>query len=68
MGLKVCLMSSVPSAACCVVVMNQQQEQKNHQRHQCTDTSVTPCQKVSKYCTVVEDGRVVVKLLPVNPE
>jgi len=68
MGLKFCPMFS-PSGACCVAVMNQQREQRNYQHHQCTDTSVKPCQKVSKYCTVVEDGRVVVKLLPpVSPE
>jgi hypothetical protein len=63
-GLKVCPMSSLHSGPCCVAVINQQRQQRNYQQHQCADTSVKPCQQVTKYCTVVEDGRVVVKPLP----
>ncbi len=63
-GLKVCPMSSLHSGPCCVAVMNQQREQRNYQQHECAEKPVNPCQKVTKYCTVVEDGRVVVKPLP----
>ncbi|MBW4612322.1 MAG: hypothetical protein KME21_03410 [Desmonostoc vinosum HA7617-LM4] len=58
---------SIPSCSCCVVVLNQQQEQNNicHQ-NQCQDEPVYYSQSGVKNCTVVENGRVVVKPSPEN--
>lgn len=55
---------SIPTAACCTVTLRQQQEQAIHHQDQCQD-AVNPCKEVRKSCTVVENGRVVVK--PVEP-
>ncbi|MBW4565481.1 MAG: hypothetical protein KME32_31230 [Mojavia pulchra JT2-VF2] len=56
-------MSSI-SCPCCVVVFNRQQEQNiNHQKH-CQDAP-EPNKKSVVKCTVVENGRVVVK--PLQP-
>ncbi|HYX13906.1 MAG TPA: hypothetical protein VE944_05960 [Nostoc sp.] len=57
--------SSCPS---CVVVLNQQQEQNISHQNQCQDMQVNLSKRMVKTCTVVENGRVVVKPLqaPVN--
>ncbi|BAY32250.1 hypothetical protein NIES2107_41380 [Nostoc carneum NIES-2107] len=55
-------MSSTPSP-CCVVVLTQQQEENiSHQKH-CQDEQVNYSNVPVKNCTVVENGRVVVKPL-----
>nr|WP_114080464.1 hypothetical protein [Nostoc sp. ATCC 53789] len=55
-------MSFSPSA-CCVVVLNQQQEQNISHQNQCQDVPVNHSKSMVKNCTVVENGRVVVKAL-----
>ncbi|MEJ6483702.1 hypothetical protein N0Y54_20680 [Nostoc punctiforme UO1] len=55
-------MSFSPSA-CCVVVLNQQQEQNISHQNQCKDVQVNHSKGMVKNCTVVENGRVVVKAL-----
>ncbi|MBD2508928.1 hypothetical protein H6G91_16825 [Nostoc muscorum FACHB-395] len=55
-------MSFSPSA-CCVVVLNQQQEQNISHQNQCKDVPVNHSKSMVKNCTVVENGRVVVKAL-----
>ncbi|MCL6751244.1 hypothetical protein KBT16_09780 [Nostoc sp. CCCryo 231-06] len=59
---------SFSCSACCVVVLNQQQEQNISHQKQCQDVSVNPSKSMVKSCTVVENGRVVVKPLqaPLN--
>ncbi len=52
---------SVTASTCCVVVINQQQQQNIYHQKQCADTPVNPGKSTSKNCTVVENGRVVVK-------
>lgn len=54
------------SFACssCAVVLNQQQMQNTSHQHQSQDDSVDHPKTVEKTCTVVENGRVVVKPLP----
>ncbi|MEH1939368.1 MAG: hypothetical protein V7L01_04000 [Nostoc sp.] len=54
---------SLASCACCVVVLNQQQEQNISHQNQCQDVPVKPSKSMVKSCTVVENGRVVVKPL-----
>ncbi|MEH1911826.1 MAG: hypothetical protein V7L05_02070 [Nostoc sp.] len=61
---------SLSSGACCVVVLNQQQEQNQNVclQNQCQDVPVNHSKSMVKSCTVVENGRVVVKplQLPLN--
>jgi hypothetical protein len=45
----------------CIVVLNQQQEQNISRQTQSLDTPVKYHQKEVKNCTVIENGRVVVK-------
>ena len=52
---------SFPSCACSVVVLNQQQEHNISHKNQCQDVPVNSSKSVAKSCTVVENGRVVVK-------
>jgi len=54
------------SFACssCAVVLNQQQTQNTSHKNQCQDHPVDQVKTVEKTCTVVENGRVVVKPLP----
>lgn len=54
------------SFACsgCAVVLNQQQTQNTSHQNQCQDDCVNEVKTVQKTCTVVENGRVVVKPLP----
>jgi hypothetical protein len=60
--IKVFTMSSTPCASC-VVVLNQQQEQNISHQKQCEDIADNQNEKLGKNCTVVENGRVVVKPL-----
>ncbi|MHC5615389.1 MAG: hypothetical protein ACYTXA_31590 [Nostoc sp.] len=64
--IKICYMS-IASSACCVVVLNQQQEQNQNicYQNQCQDVAVNYSKSMVKSCTVVENGRVVVK--PLQP-
>gem|GEM_PF-792542 len=55
---------SLTSCPCCVVVLNQQQEQNNFHQNQCQNVPVNHSKSAVKSCTVVENGRVVVKPLP----
>lgn len=55
-------MSSTPCPSC-VVVLNQQQEQNISHQKQCQDIPDNHNKNVGKNCTVVENGRVVVKPL-----
>ncbi|MEH2058532.1 MAG: hypothetical protein V7K97_20740 [Nostoc sp.] len=59
---------SFASSTCCVVVLNQQQEQNLCHQKQCQDVPVNGSKSIVKSCTVVENGRVVVKPLepPIN--
>ncbi|MBN3926624.1 hypothetical protein [Nostoc sp. NMS4] len=56
---------SIPSCSCSVVVLNQQQEQNISHQNQCQDVPVNHSKSMVKTCTVVENGRVVVK--PLQP-
>lgn len=58
---------AVPTASTCAVVLNQQREQAIQHHEQCDRVTIVPCKAVSSHCTVVENGKVVVKLLPVQP-
>ena len=55
------------TSACCAVSLIQQQDQNNYnhktqsEQMQCIDTPLDNCKSMSKNCTVVENGRVVVK-------
>lgn len=53
------------SCSCCVVVLNQQREQNISRQNQSEDVPVNNSKNSAKSCTVVENGRVVVK--PVQP-
>ncbi|WP_448269111.1 hypothetical protein [Nostoc sp. DSM 114159] len=59
---------SFTSCPCCVVVLNQQQEQNIAHQKQCQDVPVNHSKSAVKSCTVIENGRVVVKSLqpPLN--
>ncbi|MBW4424812.1 MAG: hypothetical protein KME50_10250 [Nostoc desertorum CM1-VF14] len=50
---------------CCVVVLNQQQQQNVSYQNQSQDVPVNYSKSMVKSCTVVENGRVVVK--PLQP-
>jgi hypothetical protein len=54
---------SFTSCPSCVVVLNQQQEQNISQQNQCQDIPVNHSKSAVENCTVVENGRVVVKPL-----
>ncbi|WP_373528522.1 hypothetical protein [Nostoc sp.] len=54
---------SFPSCPSCVVVLNQQQEQNVSHQNQCQDVPLNHSKNPVKNCTVVENGRVVVKPL-----
>ncbi|MEH2169472.1 MAG: hypothetical protein V7K41_22995 [Nostoc sp.] len=56
---------SFTSCACSVVVLNQQQEQNISHQKQCQDVPVNHSKSMVKSCTVIENGRVVVK--PLQP-
>jgi hypothetical protein len=56
----------IPSTtACCVTILNQQQEvtayQSKNSPRKPTDAAISSSSNQNKYCTVVENGRVVVK-------
>jgi hypothetical protein len=52
---------SSPNAAPSVVVLNQQREQDVSNLDRADDAPATPCKNKTENCTVVEDGKVVVK-------
>ncbi|MCC5615856.1 hypothetical protein LC605_12405 [Nostoc sp. CHAB 5836] len=54
---------SFASCPCCVVILNQQQEENISHQNQCQDVPVNYSKSIVKSCTVVENGRVVVKPL-----
>ncbi|MEH2300979.1 hypothetical protein [Nostoc sp.] len=56
---------SLSSCASCIVVLNQQQKQNISHQSQCQDVPVNHSKSVVKSCTVIENGRVVVK--PLQP-
>lgn len=47
-------------SACCPIILNQQQQNIHRSCNQPVDISAN-CKTMSKNCTVVEDGRVVVR-------
>lgn len=50
------------TTACCAVTLNQQQQTHiNHCKSLADQNSVSPDKTKLKYCTIVENGRVVVK-------
>lgn len=60
---------SCTTSACCAVTLNQQKEQNiQHHKTQSTDVPVNNGKSTSKKCTIVEDGRVVVKPAQLQPE
>jgi hypothetical protein len=54
---------SFASSTCCVAVLNQQREANFHHKNECQDVPVNESCTSVKNCTVVENGRVVVKPL-----
>ncbi len=58
------------STACCVTILNQRQQITAHQSNHCSDrktgVAISSSSNQTKYCTVVENGRVVVK--PISSE
>ncbi len=58
---------SFSSCACCVVVLNQQQERNISHQNQCQDAPINHSKNMVKTCTVVENGRVVVKPIQNQP-
>ncbi|MBD2680037.1 MULTISPECIES: hypothetical protein [Nostoc] len=52
---------SSTSCSSCVVILNQQQEENISHKKQCQDVPVNDTNNTGKNCTVVENGRVVVK-------
>jgi len=56
---------SFTACPCCVVVLNQQREQNvsNQNQHEDVPSVVNNSKNSAKSCTVVENGRVVVKPL-----
>ncbi|MBW4672323.1 MAG: hypothetical protein KME60_34135 [Cyanomargarita calcarea GSE-NOS-MK-12-04C] len=54
---------SFASSTCCVAVLNQQQEAYFHHKNECQNIPLNECKTSAKSCTIVENGRVVVKPL-----
>jgi hypothetical protein len=63
---------SIPTVSSCVVVLNQQRQEAYRHCKSCDEPADSlkqhPDKPASKNCTVVENGRVVVKPLPVEPD
>ncbi|MDF5723097.1 MAG: hypothetical protein PUP91_22010 [Rhizonema sp. PD37] len=59
---------SFVNAACCAVSLHQQQEQNIRHHQQFAHTSVDSGKSISQNCTVVENGRVVVKPVETLPQ
>jgi hypothetical protein len=63
---------SAPTASSCIVILNQQREQAiqhhNEQYHneQCAKASIAPCKALLSSCTIVENGKVVVRPIHVK--
>ncbi|MFN6562143.1 MAG: hypothetical protein RMY28_020445 [Nostoc sp. ChiSLP01] len=53
-------MSSTSCSSCVVILNHQQKENISHQK-QCQDVPVNDTKNTGENCTVVENGRVVVK-------
>jgi hypothetical protein len=55
------------TTACCVTILNQRQEttayHSNHSPRKPTDVAISSSSNQNKYCTVVENGRVVVRAI-----
>lgn len=56
---------AAPTASSCIVVLNQQREQAIQHHDQCDKASIAPFKALTHSCTIVENGRVVVK--PLQP-
>ncbi len=56
---------SAPVASSCTVVLNQHREQVIQHHEQGDKAAIVPCKVLSRSCTIVENGRVVVK--PIQP-
>ncbi len=54
---------NLPICPCCVVVLNQQQEKNLTFQNQQQDIPVNDSKNNVKTCTVVENGRVVIKTI-----
>lgn len=54
---------SIPTAACCAMILQQQQDQAIQHQNQCRQDAVSLDKEEHKFCTAVENGRVVVKLI-----
>jgi len=52
---------SLTSCSSCVVILNQQQEENISHQKQCQDVPVNNTNNTGENCTVIENGRVVVK-------
>ncbi|GAB1543558.1 hypothetical protein NUACC21_62330 [Scytonema sp. NUACC21] len=63
---------SLAASACCVVTLHQQQEQNIHHHMQYADASdhnsINNSKYQSKHCTIVENGRVVIKEAPAQSQ
>ena len=55
------------TTACCVTILNRQQEatayHSNHCPRKACDVAISSSSNQNKYCTVVENGRVVVRAI-----
>jgi hypothetical protein len=56
---------AAPTASSCIVVLNQQREQAIQHHDQYDKAPIAPCNALTHSCTIVENGRVVVK--PLQP-
>lgn len=60
---------SAPTASSYAVVLSQQRDQAMHYRNEQDDkAAIVPCKTVSHNCTLVENGRVVVKPIQSSAE
>lgn len=57
---------SAPAASSCIVVLNQQREQTIQHHEQCGKATIAPCKTLLSNCTIVENGRVIVKPIQVK--
>ena len=58
---------SAPAVSACTAVLNQQREHAiQHHQDQCDKATIAPCKALARSCTIVENGQVVVRTLPVE--
>ena len=59
---------SLPNSACCAAALNEQQQTNIYHCNQLTEQTSVSAERTEKpkYCTVVENGRVVVKPIVAN--